>query len=143
MLLFSPIVAASPTNQTKRRSLWNCLWEGSKIRSVGLRRRTLQIAQQMYLCIIILMRAGPLPMRGTRRDPPLFTVWWFPTLQRTCLVFVSSRLGATDMPKGNVSHCHNFNHKTLECLMENYGTLINLRICCNHLEIALWACSPD
>lgn len=60
MLLFSPIVADSPTNQTNRRSLWNCLWEGSKIQSVALRRRTLQIAQQMYLRIIILMRAGPL-----------------------------------------------------------------------------------
>lgn len=75
MLLFSPIVADSPTNQTNRRSLWNCLWEGSNIQSVALRRRTLQIAQQMYLRIIILMRAGPpLPMRGARAGT-LLSLW--------------------------------------------------------------------
>lgn len=125
MLLFSPIVAASPTNQTKRRSLWNCLWEGSKIWSVGLRGRTLQIAQQMYLRIILLMCAGPLPMRGTRRDPPLFTVWWFPTLLRTCHVFVSSLSGATIFRKEVSVIAISLTSKTVECIVADYAKCVN------------------
>lgn len=43
--------------------------------------------------------AQPLPDRGTRRDPPLFTVWWAPIQLHTCHGFVALLWGSRSCQK--------------------------------------------
>jgi len=73
-IVLAPPVAESPTNQMKPVSQWIGLWEGSSRGLVDFVGGCADSLADVLAVYYINVCAQPLPDRGTRRDPPPFTV---------------------------------------------------------------------